>query len=179
MIEDDYDAEFCYDRTPIGAVQGLDPREGRSCRDRPRHPGPRRAAGQDRRPDDLAEQLVTRKSAADSGSPALGQLVLAYLLSSGEYERHIAAARRAYRHRRHLLIRALLATLPGLQVRGAAAGMQPLLQLPDDTDHVAPHQLGPVGPPARADRPMSGRWSRRSVLLRGVRDVCVRTGAGG
>ena len=25
IIEDDYDAEFRYDRTPIGAVQGLDP----------------------------------------------------------------------------------------------------------------------------------------------------------
>ena len=25
MIEDDYDAELRYDRTPVGALQGLDP----------------------------------------------------------------------------------------------------------------------------------------------------------
>lgn len=25
IIEDDYDAEFRYDRSPVGAVQGLDP----------------------------------------------------------------------------------------------------------------------------------------------------------
>jgi GntR family transcriptional regulator/MocR family aminotransferase len=25
VIEDDYDAEFRYDRAPVGAVQGLDP----------------------------------------------------------------------------------------------------------------------------------------------------------
>jgi GntR family transcriptional regulator / MocR family aminotransferase len=65
---------------------------------------------------------VARKSAADSGSPALDQLTLAALLASGEYERHIAAACRAYWRRRDLFVRALAAKPPGLQVLGAAAG---------------------------------------------------------
>jgi GntR family transcriptional regulator/MocR family aminotransferase len=67
---------------------------------------------------------VARKSSADSGSPAIDQLALAHLLASGEYERHIAAARRAYRRRRDLLVRTLATRGPRMQVRGAAAGMQ-------------------------------------------------------
>jgi GntR family transcriptional regulator / MocR family aminotransferase len=135
VIKDDYDAEFRYDRTPIGAVQGLDPREeGRSCRDRLQDPGPRRAAGLDRRPRRprraVGDPQVRGRLRITSPRPARPRLPAL----DGEYERHIAAARRAYRHRRHLLIRALAATLPGLQVRGAAAGMQLFLQLPDDTD---------------------------------------------
>jgi GntR family transcriptional regulator/MocR family aminotransferase len=77
---------------------------------------------------------VDRKSAADSGSPAIDQLALALFISSGEYERHIAMARRVYRRRRDLLLRELAAKLPVLQVRGAAAGMQLLLQLQHDVD---------------------------------------------
>jgi GntR family transcriptional regulator/MocR family aminotransferase len=80
---------------------------------------------------------VARKSAADSGSPAFDQLAFAALLASGDYERHIAAPRRAYRRRRDLLTRALAAKLPGLPVLGAAAGMQLLLPLARDTDDVA------------------------------------------
>jgi GntR family transcriptional regulator/MocR family aminotransferase len=76
------------------------------------------------------------KSAADSGSPAVDQLALAGLLSAGDYERHVVRARHLYRRRRDLLQRALAARLPGLQVHGAAAGMQLLLPLADDTDDV-------------------------------------------
>lgn len=137
VIEDDYDAEFRYDRTPIGAIQGLDP--GRVAHvgtvSKTLAPGVR--LGWISAPAELAGALVARKSAADSGSPAIDQLALAALLASGEYERHIAAARRAYRHRRDLLVRALAAKLPRLQVLGAAAGMQLLLPLADDTDDVA------------------------------------------
>jgi GntR family transcriptional regulator/MocR family aminotransferase len=137
VIEDDYDAEFRYDRTPIGAIQGLHP--GRVAHvgtvSKTLAPGVR--LGWISAPADLVDQLVARKSAADPGSPAIDQLALAILLASGEYERHIAAARRAYRRRRDLLVRALAARLPRLQVLGAAAGMQLLLPLAPGTDDAA------------------------------------------
>lgn len=137
VIEDDYDAEFRYDRAPVGAIQGLDP--GRVLHvgtvSKTLAPGVR--LGWITAPAGLIEELVARKSAADSGSPAIDQLALADLISSGEYERHIAAARRAYRRRRDMLVRELATKLPTLRVRGAAAGMQLLLRLRSDTDDVA------------------------------------------
>lgn len=136
VIEDDYDAEFRYDRTPVGAIQGLDP--GRVAHvgtvSKTLAPGVR--LGWVTAPAGLIDDLVARKSAADSGSPAIDQLALADLISSGEYERHIAAARRAYRRRRDLLVRELAASLPALPVCGAAAGMQLFLELGSDIDDV-------------------------------------------
>jgi GntR family transcriptional regulator/MocR family aminotransferase len=85
-------------------------------------------------PPELVDPLRDQKSAADSGSPALDQLALAELLRAGDYERHVVQARRAYRRRRDRLVRALSARLSGLEVRGAAAGMQLLLTLPADVD---------------------------------------------
>lgn len=136
VIEDDYDAEFRYDRTPIGALQGLDPSRVAHVGTVSKTLAPGIRLGWVTAPASLIEALVARKSAADSGSPAISQLALAGLLSSGQYERHIAAARRAYRRRRDLLVRELTVALPGLPVRGAAAGMQLLLQLPADTDDI-------------------------------------------
>jgi GntR family transcriptional regulator / MocR family aminotransferase len=137
VIEDDYDAEFRYDRTPIGALQGLDPSRVAHVGTVSKTLAPGVRLGWITAPASLVEGLVARKSSADSGSPAIDQLALADLLSSGEYERHIAAARRVYRRRRDLLVRELAAKLPALPARGAAAGMQLLLQLPSDTDDIA------------------------------------------
>jgi GntR family transcriptional regulator/MocR family aminotransferase len=77
-----------------------------------------------------------QKSSADSGPSAVDQLAFADLLSRGEYERHVVRARRAYRRRRDLLVRALRSQLPGLDIRGVAAGMKLLLILPDGADDV-------------------------------------------
>jgi GntR family transcriptional regulator / MocR family aminotransferase len=134
IIEDDYDAEFRYDRTPIGAVQGLDPRRVAHVGTASKTFAPGLRLGWISAPADLAGGLQARKSAADSGSPAVDQLALADLLTSGDYERHIVRARHAYRRRHDLLPYALTARFPRLQVSGAAAGMQLLLPLPGQTD---------------------------------------------
>ena len=41
VLEDDYDAEYRYDRAPVGAMQGLDPRPGRLRGDREQDAGAR------------------------------------------------------------------------------------------------------------------------------------------
>jgi len=137
VIEDDYDAEFRYDRQPVGAIQGLAP-------DRVVHIGtasktlaPGMRLGWMTLPRALVDGVRERKRAADSGSPAIDQLAFAELLRSGDYERHVARARNDYRRRRDRLMTALRAELPGADARGAAAGMHVLLALPPTADDVA------------------------------------------
>jgi GntR family transcriptional regulator / MocR family aminotransferase len=137
IIEDDYDAEFRYDRTPIGAIQGLDPGRVAHVGTTAKTFAPGLRLGWISAPAGLVDDLQARKSAADSGSPAIDQLALASLLTAGEYERHIVRARHAYRRRRDLLQHALTARFPRLQVSGTAAGMQLLLPLPGLTDDTA------------------------------------------
>ena len=136
IIEDDYDAEFRYDRPAVGAVQGLGPAVVAHVGTASKTLAPGGRLGWISAPPDLVDELREQKSITDSGSPAVDQLAFAELLSRGDYERHIVRARRAYRRRRDALVRALRLRLPGLEIRGAAAGMQLLLMLPDDVDDV-------------------------------------------
>jgi len=137
IIEDDYDAEFRYDHTPIGAIQGLDPSRVAHVGTTSKTFAPGLRLGWISAPADLTADLQARKSAADSGSPAIDQLALASLLSSGDYERHIVRARHAYRRRRDLLLHALTTRFPRLQLGGANAGMQLLLPLPSQVNDTA------------------------------------------
>ena len=137
VVEDDYDAEFRYDRNPVGAVQGLDPGRVAHVGTASKTLAPGVRLGWMSAPSDLVEEVRMRKVLADSGSPAVDQLALAELLSTGEYERHVRRARHEYRRRRDRLVRALSTMLPQLEFRGAAAGMQLLLQLPAETDDAA------------------------------------------
>jgi GntR family transcriptional regulator/MocR family aminotransferase len=137
IVEDDYDAEFRYDRTAVGAVQGLDPGRVAHVGTTAKTLAPGLRLGWITAPAWLAEQLPEAKSAADSGSPVIAQIALANLIISGEYERHIVRARRTYRRRRDLLLHALSTYLPGLRPQGAAAGMQLLLPLPTGIDDTA------------------------------------------
>ena len=137
VIEDDYDAEFRYDRNPVGAVQGLDPERVAHVGTASKTLAPALRLGWMSPPPDLVEEVRERRRISDSASPAVDQLALAELLSTGEYERHVVRARHEYRHRRDRLVRALSTQLPRLEFGGAAAGMQLLLQLPDQVDDVA------------------------------------------
>jgi GntR family transcriptional regulator/MocR family aminotransferase len=65
------------------------------------------------------------------------QLALADMLSSGEYDRQVVRARHVYRRRRDLLVAVLAARMPGVAIRGVAAGMQLFLPLADHADDVA------------------------------------------
>jgi GntR family transcriptional regulator / MocR family aminotransferase len=56
------------------------------------------------------------------------------MLESGEYDRHVARARHAYRRKRDLLVKSLGRRLPGNRIEGAAAGLHVLLRLPPASD---------------------------------------------
>ncbi|MGZ9161112.1 MAG: MocR-like pyridoxine biosynthesis transcription factor PdxR [Candidatus Limnocylindrales bacterium] len=137
IIEDDYDAEFRYDRNAIGAIQGLDPTRVVHVGTASKTFAPGLRLGWMSVPADLIDAVTAAKAIADSGSPSLEQLALADLLASGEYDRHIARARQSYRHRRDRLIAALDRWLPTLPIEGVAAGLHVLIRLPDDVDDVA------------------------------------------
>ncbi|MGH2428977.1 MAG: PLP-dependent aminotransferase family protein [Candidatus Limnocylindria bacterium] len=137
VIEDDYDAEFRYDRMPVGAVQGLDPGRVAHVGTASKTLAPGVRLGWLSVPPALVEEVRARKAAADSGSPSLDQLALARLLTNGDYERHVTRTRHVYRRRRDRLVSSLGARLPRLEIRGAAAGMHVLLTLVEKVDDVA------------------------------------------
>ena len=167
VIEDDYDAEFRYDRAAVGAVQGLDPERVAHIGTASKTFAPGVRLGWMSLPAELVEQVRVRRVLSDSGTPAIDQLALADLLSTGEYERHVVRARHEYRHRRDRLVRALAKKLPRLQFGGAAAGMQLLLQLPDNVDDVAlADAAASRGIGVRALSPLHlNRSSQRGLLL--------------
>jgi GntR family transcriptional regulator / MocR family aminotransferase len=79
----------------------------------------------------LHADLVAAKHAADLGSPALPQLVLARLIATGELEQHIRAVRKRQRTRRDALLEALRVLLPQARVQGVPAGLHLLITFPD------------------------------------------------
>ena len=138
VIEDDYDAEYRYDRAPVPALQASAPGQVAYAGSTSKTLAPGMRLGWLIPPRRLRADLVEAKHAADLGSPALPQLVLGRLIASGELERHIRLVRKRQRSRRDALLRALREHLPEARVQGIAAGLHLLITFPDlagpDTD---------------------------------------------
>jgi GntR family transcriptional regulator / MocR family aminotransferase len=134
VIEDDYDAEFRYDRDPVGSLQGLDPDHVVSLGTVSKSLAPALRLGWLIAPGRLLPAVARDKLVSDRGSPGLDQLALALLIESGRYDRHLRRARAEYAARRRTLVDALAAHAPGLRVTGLAAGFHAILHLPPGTD---------------------------------------------
>jgi len=134
VIEDDYDAEFRYDREPVRALQGLDPDTVAHLGTTSKTLAPALRLAWVVVPASLADEAERVKHLLDVCSPPLEQLTLARLIASGDYDRHVRRARGVYRRRRDRLLAALAAHLPGLPVEGVAAGIHVLLRLPAGVD---------------------------------------------
>src|SRR4051794_26942587 len=117
---------------------------GSSCRRGwpPRGAGPRagRAAG---RPRSISWRWPASSRAAswarpprggDGGSPTLDQLALADFVERGELDRHLRRARLRYRRRRDALVAAVGEAFPDVRVRGVAAGLHVVAELPRAVD---------------------------------------------
>ncbi|MFB4297503.1 PLP-dependent aminotransferase family protein [Actinomadura sp. NTSP31] len=129
VIEDDYDAEFRYDREPVGALQGLAADRVVSIGTVSKSLAPALRIGWLLAPPSLAAAIVEHKLLNDRGSPALDQLALARLIESGRYDRHLRRMRPVYAARRAALVDALAEHAPRVRVTGLDAGFHAVAHL--------------------------------------------------
>ena len=137
VLEDDYDAEYRYDRQPVGALQGLAPERVTYAGSVSKTLAPGLRLGWLVAPERLAEQLVAAKERDDLGTPVVEQLALADFLERGELDRHLRRTGAIYRGRRDALVAALERHLPGCVPAGVAAGLHLVVVLPAGTNERA------------------------------------------
>lgn len=130
IIEDDYDAEFRYDREPVGALQGIAASRVISLGTVSKSLAPSVRLGWMLCPPHLVAAIAGRKHDSDRGCPGLDQLALAILLESGRYDRHLRRMRAVYAHRRDVLGEALDRHAPRVTLSGLAAGFHAVAHLP-------------------------------------------------
>jgi GntR family transcriptional regulator/MocR family aminotransferase len=131
IIEDDYDAEFRYDREPVGALQGLAPDRVVALGTVSKSLAPAVRLGWAVCPPALAGRIAEQKEEHDRGSPSLDQYALGVLIESGRYDRHLRRMRAVYAARRTALVEALAEHAPTVGVTGLAAGFHAVAHLPE------------------------------------------------
>ena len=136
-IEDDYDAEYRYDRAAVGALQGLDPDHVIYAGSTSKTLAPALRLGWLVVPPSLIEAVTDAKLLADQGSPRIDQFAFADFLARGELDRHLRRMRARYRARRDAMVAALADALPEATVRGIAAGLHAIVELPAADDEQA------------------------------------------
>jgi GntR family transcriptional regulator/MocR family aminotransferase len=136
-IEDDYDAEYRYDRAAVGALQGLEPDRVVYAGSASKTLAPALRLGWVVVPPGLLEAVTYEKHITDQGTARIDQYAFADFMGRGELDRHLRRMRVQYRERRDALVEALADELPEATVHGIAAGLHATVQLPDDHDEDA------------------------------------------
>jgi GntR family transcriptional regulator/MocR family aminotransferase len=137
IIEDDYDAEFRYDRAPVGSLHGLAPDRVIAISSVSKTLAPTVRLGWIVCPPHLRAAVGVEKHLLGRGAPGLDQLALAALIESGRYDRHLRHMRAVYRRRRGVLVDALARHAPQVEVSGLAAGCHAVLRLRPGSDEPA------------------------------------------
>jgi GntR family transcriptional regulator/MocR family aminotransferase len=136
-IEDDYDAEFRYDRAPVGALQAMDPERIVYAGTASKTLAPAMRLGWLVVPPRLLSAVRHQQRLADFGVSRIEQHAFADFLARGELDRHLRRMRAHYRTRRDTLVEALTEALPEVQVHGIRAGLHVTIQLlPGDRGRV-------------------------------------------
>ena len=130
IIEDDYDAEYRYDRAPVGAMQALAPDRVIYLGTTSKVLAPALRLGWMVLPADLVSLAVRYKMSADLGTSIMDQIAFGQLLASGDYDRHLRQMRRRYMSRRNAMLKGLYRFFPHATVLGAAAGVQLAVHFP-------------------------------------------------
>jgi GntR family transcriptional regulator/MocR family aminotransferase len=132
VIEDDYDSDFRYERSPLSAVKSFDTTErviyigtfSKSI-------GAGLRLGYMIVPPQLAPASIAAKALMNNGHPWLDQAVMAEFIRSGAFEKHLRLIRKHYLGRRdHLIAQLRLKLGPDCVVKGADSGMHLAVYLP-------------------------------------------------
>lgn len=132
IVEDDYDGELRYDREPIGALQALAPDAVIYTGSVSKTLSPALRIAWLVVPDELVGPLVAAKGLREPDASVVDQLVLAQLIRSGAYDRHIRRSRQYYRRRRDELARRMHTA--GIDVGGVSAGLHTVIGCPLDAE---------------------------------------------
>jgi GntR family transcriptional regulator / MocR family aminotransferase len=158
-LEDDYDAEYRYDRAPVGALQALEPARIIYGGTTSKTLAPALRLGWLVVPPSLLETVAKEQRSMDYGAPRIDQHAFADFLTSGELDRHLRRQRTVYRARRDALIAALAKALPEATVFGISAGLHATVGLPH-TDDV---------------RAIQEEASRRGIAVSLMLHNCIKT----
>jgi GntR family transcriptional regulator/MocR family aminotransferase len=137
IVEDDYDAEYRYDREPIASLQGLAPDCVAYVGTASKTLAPGVRLGWVLVPTHLVGEMAAQHGVARAVPSAMTQSAYATMLERGEVDRHLRRTRRRYHARRNALIDALARWFPRILVGGAAAGLHVIAWLPEGTDETA------------------------------------------
>jgi len=133
IIEDDYDGEFRYDRSPVGALQGLDHDHVVYLGTASKSLAPGLRLGWLVLPDHLVGPIVAQKGETEETVGFVNQLAMTDFIDSGAYDRHIRAMRSQYRRRREQLVETIARHAPTTRVTGMSAGLHIVLDQPGRT----------------------------------------------
>ena len=133
IIEDDYDSEFRYGLRPVDPLQSLDTR---SCviyvGTFSKALSPQLRMGYLVLPPALVTTFRHAKQLADRHAPTLDQVVLAELIRSGAYERHLRRLKRENERRRGALVEAIARCFGSrAHVEGTDSGLHVVVWLRD------------------------------------------------
>lgn len=136
IVEDDYDAEFRYDRQPIGCLQGVLPGQTILTGSVSKALAPALRLGWLVLPDRLVAPVRDVQEREAVQPSVVTQAAFEHLLAGGSYDRHIRAMRPRYRSRRDAVV-SVLGTVPGTEIVGIEAGLHAIVMLPVDADEHA------------------------------------------
>jgi len=142
IIEDDYDGEFRYDRSPVGALHGGDPDHVIYMGTASKSLAPGLRLGWLVLPDRLVDAVARQKGDTEETSGFVDQLAMAEFITSGSYDRHIRTMRAEYQRRREQLVAAIAASSPTTTVTGMPAGLHVMLELAGGGESLLAHQRG-------------------------------------
>ena len=129
IVEDDYDSEYRYDRTPLGAIQGVAPDHVLLIGTVSKSLAPALRLGWMVVPRSWAADLRRARQSVDVGVSVLTQLAFAEFLGSGAFEQHLRRMRKEYHQRRTALVATLATHFPTARVHGIPGGLHVMVEL--------------------------------------------------